>query len=274
MGNVLTIQSLTKSFSRRIKNLEGINENEQYWVINQLFLNVPSGKVIALIGGNGAGKTTLFNMISGFVKPDKGSISYTTTNKIFELLDRTPHQIARLGIGRMFQDNHVFPEMSVIDNMLIADNMNLGEKPFVSLIFRKKIQRDEAVRISKVQTIFENLFGNDHPFWEKREFPAGSLSYGQQRLLGLARLFMRDYNLLLLDEPTAGVNPEVIEQIKGLIRNFTKNGQTVLLIEHNLEVVKDIADFCCFMDQGRITLMGTPEDVLGNEEVMKSYVGL
>jgi branched-chain amino acid transport system ATP-binding protein len=174
----------------------------------------------------------------------------------------------------MFQDNHVFPEMSVIDNMLIADNMNLGEKPFVSLIFRKKIQRDEAVRISKVQTIFENLFGNDHPFWEKREFPAGSLSYGQQRLLGLARLFMRDYNLLLLDEPTAGVNPEVIEQIKGLIRNFTKNGQTVLLIEHNLEVVKDIADFCCFMDQGRITLMGTPEDVLGNEEVMKSYVGL
>jgi ABC-type branched-subunit amino acid transport system ATPase component len=237
-------------------------------------LNVPSGKVIALIGGNGAGKTTLFNMISGFVKPDKGSISYTTTNKIFELLDRTPHQIARLGIGRMFQDNHVFPEMSVIDNMLIADNMNLGEKPFVSLIFRKKIQRDEAVRISKVQTIFENLFGNDHPFWEKREFPAGSLSYGQQRLLGLARLFMRDYNLLLLDEPTAGVNPEVIEQIKGLIRNFTKNGQTVLLIEHNLEVVKDIADFCCFMDQGRITLMGTPEDVLGNEEVMKSYVGL
>lgn len=109
---------------------------------------------------------------------------------------------------------------------------------------------------------------------EKKELSAGNLSYGQQRLLGLARLFMRNYKLLLLDEPTAGVNPEVIEQIKQLILNFIKNNQTVLLIEHNLEVVKDIADFCCYMENGRIALMGTPEDVIGNEEVQKSYMGL
>lgn len=272
--DILTIRSLTKSFSRRIKNPEGIDENEQYWVINQLFLNVPKGKVIALIGGNGAGKTTLFNIISGFVKPDKGSISYSINDKTVELLNLAPHRIASLNIGRMFQDNHVFPEMSVLDNMLIADNLHLGEKPFMPLIFWKRIKQDESVRLAKVQAIFRNLFGNDNTFWEKRESLAGSLSYGQQRLLGLARLFMRDYNLLLLDEPSAGVNPEVIEQIKILIRNFTHNGQTVILIEHNLEVVQDIADFCCFMDQGRITLMGTPEDVIGNNEVKKSYLGL
>lgn len=272
--DILTIRSLTKSFSQRIKNLEGIDENEQYWVINQLFLNVPKGKVIALIGGNGAGKTTLFNMISGFVKPDKGSINYKASDKNFELHNMPPHQIAQLGIGRMFQENHIFPEMNVLDNMLIADKIHFGEKPFMSLIFRKRIQKEETLRIEKVQAIFENLFRNDNAFWEKRKSLAGSLSYGQQRLLGLARLYMKDYKLLLLDEPTAGVNPEIIEQIKILIHNFAKNGQTVLLIEHNLEVVQDIADFCCFMDQGRITLMGTPEDVIGNDEVRKSYLGL
>lgn len=272
--DILTIRSLTKSFSQRIKNLEGIDENEQYWVINQLFLNVPSGKIIALIGGNGAGKTTLFNMISGFVKPDKGSINYKENEKTFELLNMPPHQIAQLGIGRMFQDNHIFPEMSVLDNMLIADKMHLGENPFMQLTFRKRIKRDESIRIEKVQTIFGTIFGKHNPFWTNRFLNAGTLSYGQQRLLGLARLFMGKYKLLLLDEPTAGVNPEVIEQIKVLIRNFTQSGQTVLLIEHNMEVVQDIADFCCFMDQGRITLMGTPEDVIGNEEVKKSYLGL
>ena len=85
---------------------------------------------------------------------------------------------------------------------------------------------------------------------------------------------MRDYSLLLLDEPTAGVNPEVIKQIKILIRKFAEKRETVLLIEHNLEVVEDIADFCCYMAQGRITLMGTPEDVINNEEVRRSYIGL
>lgn len=270
--DILTIKSLVKSFSRQFKNISGKDENEQYWAINQLSLSVPKGKVIALIGGNGAGKTTLFNIISGFVKSDSGSISYSINNKDIELLNMAPHKIAQLGIGRMFQDNHIFPEMSVLDNMLIAESKQIREKPFMSLIFHKRVQQEEARRKLIVQDVFNNLFKDDNHFWEKREMKAGSLSYGQQRLLGLARLFMSDYNLILLDEPTAGVNPNVIEQIKILIRNFTKNNQTVLLIEHNLDVVQDIADFCCFMDQGRITIMGTPEDVIGNDEVRKSYI--
>lgn len=270
--DILTIKSLVKSFSRQFKNISGKDENEQYWAINQLSLSVPKGKVIALIGGNGAGKTTLFNIISGFVKSDSGSISYSINNKDIELLNMAPHKIAQLGIGRMFQDNHIFPEMSVLDNMLIADSKQIREKPFMSLIFHKRVQQEEARRKIIVQDVFNNLFKDDNNFWKKREMKAGSLSYGQQRLLGLARLFMSDYNLILLDEPTAGVNPSVIEQIKILIRNFTKNNQTVLLIEHNLDVVQDIADFCCFMDQGRITIMGTPEDVIGNDEVRKSYI--
>jgi ABC-type branched-subunit amino acid transport system ATPase component len=161
-----------------------------------------------------------------------------------------------------------------MDNMLVADTMSMGEKPFIQFIFKKICKEEEKDRQNKAKKIFGNLFGQQNPFWIKRNLPAGTLSYGQQRLLGLARLFMRDYKLLLLDEPTSGVNPEIIEQIKKLILNFTNHGQTVFLIEHNLDVVKDIADFCCYMDSGRIALMGTPRDVIGNEEVRKSYIGL
>lgn len=274
MGDILTIQSLSKGFSRQVKNSAGEDIDEQYWVIRQLFLNVPRGKVIALIGGNGAGKTTLFNIISGFIMPDSGSILYKPDGKNLELSGMSPHLITRAGIGRMFQDNHIFREMSVLDNMLVADSAYLAERPFRSLLFRNKARKEENCRLAKAKEIFEKVLGFDNPFWEKRELPAGNLSYGQQRLLGLARLFMRNYKLLLLDEPTAGVNPEVIEQIKQLILNFIKNNQTVLLIEHNLEVVKDIADFCCYMENGRIALMGTPEDVINNNEVRKSYIGL
>jgi len=271
--DILTIQALTKSFSRKIMNSDGGEDDEQYWIIKDLFLNVPMGKVIALIGGNGAGKTTLFNIISGFVKPDSGSIIFKGDGCESELLKMQPHLIAQMGLGRMFQDNHIFPEMSVLDNMLIANSLNSSENPVSALLFKKRLKRDEVKRTEKTSQVFDTLFGKGNPFWEKRSVPAGTLSYGQQRLLGLARLFMREYQLLLLDEPSSGVNPEVIEQIKILIRRFTEQNKTVLLIEHNLNVVQDIADFCCYMDQGRITLMGTPADVIGNEDVRKSYVG-
>ncbi len=272
--DILTIQSLTKGFSRKIINSGGFDENEEYWVINQLFLNIPRGKIIALIGGNGAGKTTLFNIISGFVKPEKGSIIFGNNGNATELIGMSPHMIARLGIGRMFQDNHTFPEMSVLENMLIANPTQSNEKPFNSLFFKTRSRENEAKKLEKAEKVFSHIFGSDSSLWEKRLMPASGISYGQQRLLGLARLFMHDYQLFLLDEPTSGVNPEVIEQIKDLIRQLSDNKQTVLLIEHNLDVVKDIADFCCYMDKGRIVLMGTPDDVIGNEDVRKSYIGL
>ena len=272
--NILEIQSLSKGFTRTIKTLSGTNRQEQNWVINQLSMYVPFGKAIVLIGGNGAGKTTLFNIISGFVKPDAGSIKYSYNNVTIELARMAPHQIARKGIGRMFQDNHIFPEMSILDNMLLADDLSQLDLPFLPLIFQRKAKHEEKEKIAKVKSIFDNIFGSNNIFWEKRENPARFLSYGQQRLLGLARLFLRDYYLLLLDEPTSGVNPEVIIQIKNLIKILIKSNRTVLLIEHNLDVVYDIADFCFFMDQGRIAWWGTPKDMIGNEEIRKLYIGL
>ena len=138
---------------------------------------------------------------------------------------------------------------------------------------RNKIVEQE--RIEKAQKIFIDLFGESNPFREKKDDPAKSLSYGQQRLLGLARLFMGSYDLVLLDEPTAGVNPQIIQQAMAIIRRMVKeNGVTVFLIEHNMKVVLDLADFCSFMSHGKITAFGTPEDVIGNDEVRRTYLGV
>jgi len=175
----------------------------------------------------------------------------------------------------MFQDNHIFQNMSVLDNMLIADSNDYGELPYTSMFRWKKNRKIEEEKIEKTKKIFEDVFGKDNPFWEKRKDQAKHLSYGQQRLLGLTRLLMGDYNILLLDEPTAGVNPSIIQQSMNIIKSFVREKcLTVFLIEHNMKVVLDIADFCCFMSYGKIAALGTPEDVIGNDEVRKTYMGL
>ena len=273
--NVLQIEDIKLAYVRNIINKRGEQQDERFYIIDDLDLMVPRGKITALIGGNGAGKTTLFNIISGFVHPESGKILFHSNSIPVKILGRKPHKITRLGIGRMFQDNHIFPEMSVLENMLIADNNNFGEAPFISLFLSKKNARIENERKKKAQEIFNELFGKDNPFWKKRHHSAGDLSYGQQRLLGLARLFMGEYDLVLLDEPTAGVNPQIIKQAMNIIRRMVEEkGMTVFLIEHNMKVVLEVADFCSFMSHGKITAFGTAEDVLGDDEVRKTYLGV
>ena len=232
-------------------------------------------QVWILAGGNGAGKTTLFNIISGFMTADSGDIVYQKDRGTLSLIDMPSYKRTRVGIGRMFQDTHIFPGMTVLENMLLADENTFGELAFVSIFRPKKNKAIEAQRIKKVKKIFKALFGEPNPFWHKKDELAGSLSFGQQRLLGLARLFMANYNLVLLDEPTAGVNPQIIQQVLAIIRSMVEEmGATVFLIEHNMKVVLDIADFCSFMSHGKITAFGTPEDVIGNDEVRKTYLGI
>lgn len=272
---VLQIESVKKSFVRNIINKRGEAADERFYIIDDLDLFIPRGKITALIGGNGAGKTTLFNIISGLVEADSGTIFYNNSKQNIPLMNLKPYKITRLGIGRMFQDTHIFPEMSVLENMLIADSDHLGELPFTFLLHSKKTGDVEKKRLTKTENIFNELFGKNNPLWEMRYHLAKELSYGQQRLLGLARIFMGKYDLVLLDEPTAGVNPAIIEQIKGIVRKLVhEKGVTVFLIEHNMKVVLDLADFCSFMSHGKITAFGTPEDVIGNDEVRKTYLGM
>lgn len=273
--SILNIESIRKSFVRNIINVRGKDEDEKYYILDDIDLILPKGKVTALIGGNGTGKTTLFNIISGFYKPDEGKITFKPNGKEIELTGLEAYRIARLGIGRMFQDNHIFQNMTVLENMLIADSNFFGELPFQSIIFNRKNNSIEKQRREKAETIFIDLFGNDNPFLKMKNDKAKNLSYGQQRLLGLARLLMGDYKLLLLDEPTSGVNPVVVEKIKEIIKYFVEQKQmSVFLIEHNMKFVLDVADFCHFMSKGIIATGGTPEDIIGNPEVRKTYLGI
>ncbi len=273
MGIILNIESLTKAYSSSYKEPHGGMGSEQHIIVNEVSFQIPKGEVVALIGGNGAGKTTLFNIISGFVNPDKGNIRFYDESSETELLRLTPEHRTNLGIGRMFQDNHIFPEMNVLDNMLVADATHKCDKPFANIFFKKKCKKKENERTDKARDIFTKLFGESNDFWTKRFDLAGNLSYGQQRLLGLARLFMRDYKLLLLDEPTAGVNPEIVKQIINIIRKLSDQGQTVFLIEHNVVVVEEVAGFCLFMDEGRMLFKGRTKEVFEKEEVKKSFIG-
>lgn len=272
---ILEIEGVTKSFVRNIINVRGQEEDERFLIIDNLDLMVPRGKITALIGGNGAGKTTLFNILSGFMAADSGIMHYRKNGESVTLNKLPPYRITRLGIGRLFQDSHIFPDMSVLENMLLADADDFAEKPFISLFKPKTSNGVERMRSEKAERIFADLFGEDNPFWEKRQHPAGALSFGQQRLLGLARLLMGKYDLVLLDEPTAGVNPQIIQQSMDIIRRMVREkGMTVFLIEHNMKVVLEVADFCSFMSHGRITAFGTPEDVIGNDEVRRTYLGV
>ena len=272
---ILQIDSVKKSFVRNIVNIRGEQEDERFYIIDDLDLLIPRGKITALIGGNGAGKTTLFNIISNFMEADSGDVLYRKNGSAISILGLPSFKITRMGIGQMFQDDHIFPNMSMLDNMLLADDKKFGETPFISFLKPKRNNNVEKERIEKAQKIFVDLFGESNPFWEKKDDPAKSLSYGQQRLLGFARLFMGSYDLVLLDEPTAGVNPQIIQQAMAIIRRMVnENGVTVFLIEHNMKVVLDLADFCSFMSHGKITAFGTPEDVIGNDEVRKTYLGI
>ena len=272
---ILKIENVRKSFVRNIINKRGQEEDERFHIIDDLDLMVPRGKITALIGGNGAGKTTLFNIVSGLIRADAGDIIYQSNPEIFSLNRMPAYKITRLGIGRLFQGNHIFQDLTVLENMLIGDNDTLSEQPQRAILRAGQKKSTEQIKVEKTKQIFNDLFDLDNPFWGKRNDLAKELSYGQQRLLGLARLFMGDYNFVLLDEPTAGVNPVIIHQTMNIIRKMVaEKGMSVLLIEHNMKVVLDVSDFCSFMSHGKITAFGTPDDVIGNDQVRKTYLGI
>jgi len=249
---ILRMSNLTKSF-------EGLK------VVDLESIEIVSGRITGLIGPNGAGKTTIFNLISGLLRPDRGEIWFE--DRRIDTLP--PWEIARMGIGRLFQDIRIFRKLSVLDNILLGDPNHPGENPLNLFLDYRNIIRIERKNLKETEYWIEfvGLKG-------KERSPAGSLSFGQQKLLAIARLISGGHKLLLLDEPTAGVNPMMIKQILSLIERIAKEGKTVLFIEHNMNVVLEIADWVYFLDEGRVTSFGRPQEVLGDPEVRKMYLGL
>jgi ABC-type branched-subunit amino acid transport system ATPase component len=222
-------------------------------------------KITGLIGPNGAGKTTLFNIINGFLKPDRGEV-YLNDRRIDNLL---PYQIAQLGVGRMFQDTRVLGKMTVLENVMLSVKEQTGENPLnVFLKFQRmekeeKWIREEAMRWLEFVGLKDKIYNY-----------AENLSYGQQKLLTLARLLAGNNDIFLLDEPTAGVDPGFIPVILNLLRGLVKEGKTIILIEHNMTAVLEVCDWVYFMDEGKIISFGLPSEVLAHPEVREAYLGL
>lgn len=264
MNSILNISNLNLSFTSNRK----LKDSAMFF--QDLTCSIPRGKITALVGGNGAGKTTLFNVIGGLQKGATGNILFNGE----QIAGRSPHSIARMGIGRLFQGAKVFEELSVLDNMMIGAIHPVNEMPFYSMLFRKQTANREEELRQKAVAILTELFGEDNEFLKKLNDSASDLSFGQKRLLALARLLMGDYSFYLLDEPTSGINVQFITQIASTIQKMKAiNHKTILLIEHNMQFVRKEAEYCLFMSTGKIIGEGMPDTVLTSETVQKAYMG-
>lgn len=260
---LLEIKNIKLSFTNARK--------ETFNLLNGVNLNVEAGKITALVGGNGTGKTTLFNIITGFEKRYSGDIIFEGRH----LNKLSPHKISTMGIGRLFQGGQLLDGLSLMENMKIASNDATGEMPFQSLFTPRKVREKELEKEQQAKQILTDIFGADNKYLSMLDNNASAFSYGEQRLLSLARLLMGNDRLLLLDEPTSGVNPVFIDTIERMIRDMVaKEGITVLLIEHNMQFVRKIADTCAYLDDGVITKLGPTAEVLDDENVRNSYLGL
>lgn len=223
------------------------------------------GKVTSLIGPNGAGKTTIFNLISGFLQPTEGQVLYRGV----DITRMSPFKIVELGVARTFQDLRLFYDMTVLENVLLGFQRQRGEG-LVQAIFGQVGLRTERRELRrKAEEVLEKL----GLAGKSREL-ANNLSYGEQKLLTIARVMATEADLLLLDEPAAGLARGAVERILAVIRELVKGGRTVLLIDHHMEAVMEVSDWVVVLDAGKKIAEGSPEEIQSNEEVINVYLGL
>jgi len=226
-------------------------------------LEIQRGVITALIGPNGAGKTTLFNLLTGFDAPDEGEWTFND-----KALHRVPaYKVARLGMVRTFQLTKVLSKLRVIENMRLGATGQRGER-FLPAIFKSLWTSQEEDITERADALLDR-FTLD----AKREDFAGSLSGGQRKLLEMARALMVDPELIMLDEPMAGVNPALKQTLLGHVKSLRDEGRTVLFVEHDMDMVRDISDWVIVMAQGQIVAEGAPEDVMANSAVIDAYLG-
>jgi ABC-type branched-subunit amino acid transport system ATPase component len=226
-------------------------------------LEFPATGIVAIIGPNGAGKTTLLNVLTGFLRPNAGRCFLDER----ELTRMPPYRISRLGIARTFQDLRLISQVSVLENVLLARPNQKGERLLPALL-RYGVAREEAQNREEAMRWLRFV-----GLAEKAHEAAGELSYGQQKLLALACCLAAEGRILLLDEPVAGVHPEMIPQILDMLRQLRDQGRLVVFVEHDIASVRQVADTVIVLDEGRIIAQGEPGEVLERPEIIEAYVG-
>ncbi|MET0453576.1 MAG: ABC transporter ATP-binding protein [Mycobacterium sp.] len=226
-------------------------------------LEIQRGCITGLIGPNGAGKTTFFNLITGFDRPDTG----TWTMEGTELGKLNPHQVARHGVVRTFQLTKALAKMTVLENVKLGAPEQKGER-IVDSLFRFRWRKQEAEITERAQEMLAR-FKLD----KKADDMAGSLSGGQRKLLEMARALMTNPKVVMLDEPMAGVNPALTQSLLGHVKSLRDDGMTVVFVEHDMDVIRDISDWVVVMAQGSVIAESTPEDLANNSAVVDAYLG-
>ena len=255
MAPLLDIRGLGRSFG-------GLN------AVDGVDLHVDRGEIVSVIGPNGAGKTTFFNLITGLVAPDRGQV-------VFDGQDVTglrPSQILQLGIARTFQNVRLFPEMTVLENVMVARYCRTGAGVFAAIFKTPRHRREEEETRRRSQEAL-GFFGTRLSGY-RQEQQATVLSYANRRRLEMARAMASDPKLILLDEPTAGMNPKETKELTNLIGRMRDDlGLTVLIIEHDMQVVRGVSDRVAVLDYGRKIAEGDFDAVASDPQVIEAYLG-
>jgi branched-chain amino acid transport system ATP-binding protein len=273
--NVLSMENVTMQFGGVV-------------AVNNLSLEVNQGEIVALIGPNGAGKTTAFNCVTGVYEPTNGKVDFMgqpmvenyprgkmrkeyqgeNLGKYTNRLSPSPDRITHLGIARTFQNIRLFSALTVFDNVLIAKHMR-AKQNFLSATFRANAKEEQRMRQEAMALLEEQ--GLDH----LKDEIAGSLPYGLQRRLEIARALATQPKLLLLDEPAAGMNPQETQELTDFIKQIrTEYNMTIFMIEHHMDLVMQISDRIYVLDFGKLIAQGDPAEIQNNQRVIDAYLGV
>ncbi len=251
MQTVLEIDGVTVSFA-------GLT------AVDDVSFSVDRGQICSIIGPNGAGKTTLFNAITGFVLPSHGVVRFEGR----VLSGREPHHVAAEGVRRTFQNGGIFPEMSVLENVLAGTPQRTQANPLEVML---RLKRSRAAESAAVATALELLDTMDIAALAYKH--AGDLSFGQQRLVEITRAIAGEMRLLLLDEPAVGLSQAERVHLMSVMRTLAGRGITVVMVEHVIDLVMEVSDTIIVLNYGQVLASGTPEEIRANRDVLEAYLG-